>query len=200
MPRNSDTVRDVYDFRISDWFIGGATSPKDLVILVDGSSLSSSKIRDLTITTTKTILDSLGPADYVNIYKYGESAEEIIRCFKDSLLPANPENIKELKVALNSLKPESPANVTAAFNSAFELLTRYNKTGQGSQCNQAIMLVTSNSEAPSIELIKKYNEPHKPVRLFTYLIGGDKSPDLYNLACTNKGKIDNKNDLKKFYV
>ena len=159
--------------------------------MVDGSSLSSSKIRDLTIATTNTILDTLGPTDYVNIYKYGESAEEIIRCYKDSLVVATPENIKELKVTLNSLKAESPTNISAAFNSAFELLNRYNKTGQGSQCNQVIMLVTSNNEAPPIDLIKRYNEPHKPVRLFTYLIGGDKSPDLYNMACTNKGKIGN---------
>lgn len=198
VPRNTDTVRDVYDFRISDWFIGGATSPKDLVILVDGSSLSSSKIRDLTISTTKTILESLGPADYVNIYKYGENAEEIIRCFKDSLVPANPENIKDLKVTMNSLKPDSPTNVTAAFSAAFELLNRYNKSGQGSQCNQAIMLVTSNTEAPSVDLIKKFNEPHKPVRIFSYLIGGDKSPDLYNLACTNKGfyaRITNREEI-----
>lgn len=187
LPRVSNRVRDVYDFRISDWFIGGATSPKDLAILVDGSSLGSRKIRELVIATTKTILDTLGPDDYVNVYRYAESAEEIVPCFKDSLVPASPENIKELKLTMNSLKPESPANVSAALSTAFEILNKNNRTGQWSQCNQAIMLVTSRTEGLPLELIKRYNSPHMPIRIFTYLVGGDNSPELHSTSCTNKG-------------
>lgn len=97
-PGPARRVRSVDDFRLSDWFVGAATSPKDLAILVDAASLSSSKIRDLVVATANTILDSLGPNDYVNVYRYAENAEEIVACFKDSLLTASPENIKELKV------------------------------------------------------------------------------------------------------
>ena len=186
--KTSKETSDVFDFRMLDWFVGGATSSKDLAIVIDSASFSSKKIRNLAISTTKAILDTLGPNDYVNVYRYGENAEEIVQCFKDSLVQASPENLKELKNALHTIQPESVTNVSAAIGTAFEILYKYNKSSLGSQCNQAIMLITSNTEAPSKELIKRYNWPHMPVRIFTYLVGGDKSPELKEAACDNKGK------------
>ncbi|XP_011861858.1 PREDICTED: voltage-dependent calcium channel subunit alpha-2/delta-4-like [Vollenhovia emeryi] len=184
------TVRDVYDFRMSNWFVGAANSPKDLAILIDSATYTSDRNRRLTVATVKVILDTLGPNDYVNVYRYGENAEEIVQCFKDSLVQASPENVHEMKVALSIVKHEDTAtNISAALSTAFEILHKYNRTSQGSQCNQAIMLITSDTDGPPTEVIKRYNWPHMPVRLFTYLIGGDKSPDLQNTACTNKGNV-----------
>ncbi|KAK2576412.1 hypothetical protein KPH14_005750 [Odynerus spinipes] len=180
--------RDVYDFRTSNWFVGAANSPKDLAILIDTTGYDSERNQRLISATTKAILDTLGPDDYVNVYRYGETAEEIVQCFKDSLVQASPENIHELKLATNSLKrEETTKNISAALSTAFEILHKYNRTGQGSQCNQAIILITTDNEGPPTEVIKRYNWPHMPVRLFAYLVGGDKSPELYDMACTNKG-------------
>ncbi|XP_011332586.1 voltage-dependent calcium channel subunit alpha-2/delta-3 isoform X3 [Ooceraea biroi] len=182
------TVHDVYDFRMSNWFVGAANSPKDLAILIDSATYTSDRNRRLAIATTRVILDTLGPDDYINVYRYGENAEEIVQCFKDSLVQASLENIHEMKMALTSIKHEDAAtNISAALSTAFEILHKYNRTGQGSQCNQAIMLITSDTDGPPTEVIKRYNWPHMPVRIFTYLIGGDKSPDLWNTACANKG-------------
>ncbi|XP_078047218.1 voltage-dependent calcium channel subunit stolid isoform X3 [Augochlora pura] len=181
-------VRDVYDFRISNWFIGAANSPKDLAILVDIECYASERIKRLAINTVKTILDTLGPNDYANVYRYGDSAEEIVQCFKDSLVQASPENVQELKAATSTLKHEEmPKNISAALATVFETLHRYNRTGQGSQCNQAIMLITADNSGLPTDVIKRYNWPHMPVRIFTYLIGGDKSPELHDAACANKG-------------
>ncbi|KZC05430.1 Voltage-dependent calcium channel subunit alpha-2/delta-4 [Dufourea novaeangliae] len=182
-------VRDVYDFRISNWFVGAANSPKDLAILVDIECYASERIKRLAISTVKTILDTLGPDDYVNVYRYGDSAEEIVQCFKDSLVQASPENIQELKIAAGSLKHEGvpPTNISAALGTVFEILHRYNRTSQGSQCNQAILLITADNTGLPTDVIKRYNWPHMPVRIFTYLIGGDKSPELRDTACANKG-------------
>ncbi|XP_076634618.1 voltage-dependent calcium channel subunit stolid isoform X2 [Colletes latitarsis] len=181
-------VRDVYDFRISNWFVGAANSPKDLAILMDIECYASERNKRLAIATAKTILDILGPDDYVNVYRYGDTAEEIVQCFKDNLVQASPENIRELKVATSMMKHEEmPTNISAALGTAFEILHRYNRTGQGSQCNQAIMLITVDNAGLPTEVIKRYNWPHMPVRIFTYLIGGDKSPELRSAACANKG-------------
>ncbi|XP_050452759.1 voltage-dependent calcium channel subunit alpha-2/delta-3 isoform X1 [Cataglyphis hispanica] len=181
-------VRDVYNFKMLNWFIGAANSPRDLAVLIDSTTYVSDKNRQLTIATTRVILDTLGPNDYVNVYRYGENAEEIVQCFKDSLVQASPENIHEMKIALSFVKHEDPVtNISAALSTAFEILHKYNRTGQGSQCNQAIMLITCDTSGPPMEVIKRYNSPHMPVRIFTYLIGGDKSPELRNTACTNKG-------------
>ncbi|XP_035730940.1 voltage-dependent calcium channel subunit alpha-2/delta-3-like isoform X1 [Vespa mandarinia] len=180
--------RDVYDFRTSNWFVGAANSPKDLAILIDTMGYDSERNQRLISATTKAILDTLGPDDYVNVYRYGETAEEIVQCFKDSLAQASPENIHELKLATNTLKrEETTKNISAALSTAFEILQKYNRTSQGSQCNQAIILITTDNEGPPKEVIKRYNWPHMPVRLFTYLVGGDKSPELFDMACNNKG-------------
>nr|XP_012134761.1 PREDICTED: voltage-dependent calcium channel subunit alpha-2/delta-3 isoform X3 [Megachile rotundata] len=193
-------VRDVYDFRISQWFVGAANSPKDLAILIDVDCYASERNKRLTVTTVKTILDTLGPDDYVNVYRYGDTAEEIVQCFKDSLVQASPENLHELKMATSSMKhEETPTNISAALATAFEILHRYNRTGQGSQCNQAIMLITADNAGLPTEVIKRYNWPHMPVRIFTYLIGGDKSEELRSTACANKGfyaRITDLEDIK----
>lgn len=189
--RNADrVVRDVYDFRISNWFVGAANSPKDLAILVDTECCASERNRRLAITTVGTILDTLGPDDYVNVYRYGDTADEVVQCFKESLVQASPENVQEMKIATSSMKyEETPTNISAALGTAFEILHRYNRTGQGSQCNQAIMLITATNAGLPAEVIKRYNWPHMPVRIFTYLIGGDKSPELHDTACANKGVL-----------
>ncbi|KAK9297490.1 hypothetical protein QLX08_008887 [Tetragonisca angustula] len=193
-------VRDVYDFRISNWFVGAANSPKDLAILLDIECYASERNKRLAVATVKTILDTLGPDDYVNVYRYGDTAEEIVQCFKDSLVQASPENIRELKATTSSIKREEMAtNISAALGTAFEILHRYNRTGQGSQCNQAIMLITTDNAGLPTDVIKRYNWPHMPVRIFTYLIGGDKSPELRSAACSNKGfyaRITESEDVK----
>lgn len=41
-----------------------------------------------------------------------------------------------------------------------------------------------------LQIIKHYNWPHMPVRIFTYLLGGDSGSreNMHKIACTNKGK------------
>ena len=62
----------------------------------------------------------------------------------------------------------------------------------GSEANQAIMLVTEGLPFPYWKyesVFWEYNEPHKPVRVFSYIVGNETS-DLYTaewLACNNKG-------------
>ncbi|KAH0559021.1 hypothetical protein KQX54_000869 [Cotesia glomerata] len=121
---------DVYDFRMSDWFVGGATCPKDLAILVDSTSFSS-VARKLAVATTKSILDTLSTNDYVNVYRFAESVEETVQCFKDSLVQASPENVRSLKNSLYSIQSDSTANVSAAMATGFEILYKYNRTGKG---------------------------------------------------------------------
>lgn len=71
----------------------------------------------------------------------------------------------------------------------FVSLTQYNQSSQGSQCNQAIMLITDGTTETHSEIIKRYNWPHRPVRIFTYLIGGGSSSreSMHSIACSNKG-------------
>lgn len=103
---------------------------------------------------------------------------------------ATPANKEEVKMALNSVKLEGTFNYTAGLEYSFNLLHKYNQTLEGSQCNQAIMIVTSSLSESQDDIIKQHNWPHMPVRIFTYLIGkGDSTSEdtLHEIACSNKG-------------
>lgn len=82
-PRNS---RHVYDFRSSSWYIGAATSPKDIIILVDSSGSMTGQRGELARATISAILDTLGDNDFVNIFKFSDSTEELVPCFRDMLV------------------------------------------------------------------------------------------------------------------
>jgi hypothetical protein len=60
----------------------------------------------------------------------------------------------------------------------------------GAESNQAIMLVTDGVPYTYENIFQEFNQPHKPVRVFTYLIGREIS-DLDAakwMACDNKGE------------
>lgn len=85
-PSEEYTTKDLDDFRTNLWFVNAATSPKDIVILLDTSKSMSGKTRDLAHATVRMILDTLGANDFVNIFKFSETTQEILPCYKDLLV------------------------------------------------------------------------------------------------------------------
>lgn len=91
------------------------------------------------------ILDTLSNNDFVNIYKFSDSTEELVPCFKDVIVQvillhknnlediligcfqASDENKRTIKEALSTLKPENIANFTSALVTAFEILHKVRK-------------------------------------------------------------------------
>ncbi|XP_037043821.1 voltage-dependent calcium channel subunit alpha-2/delta-4 isoform X2 [Bradysia coprophila] len=186
-PLNNE--KSTHDFRTEDWFIQAASSPKDIMILLDSSGSMSGSSFEIAIATIEAILDTLSDNDYVNLIVFSDVTRSAVPCFKDKMVRATSDNIKEILAAMKAVKCENVANFTAGFEYAFELLHRYNQSGLGSQCNQAIMLITDGLSETHNEVIKHYNWPHMPVRIFTYLINGDSSSreNMHSIACTNKG-------------
>ncbi|XP_049874672.1 voltage-dependent calcium channel subunit alpha-2/delta-3 isoform X2 [Pectinophora gossypiella] len=187
----SHHARDFYDFRSSNWFVEAATSPKDLVILLDDSDDLGSSYWRLAKATVSGILDTLGPNDFVNVYRYSDTVSEVHQCYTKILAQAVPETIRELKTSLWSAEATGgAANLTGALTAAFEILHRYNRTGQGCQCNQAIAVVGAGGGAGGVKSVfRTWNWPHMPVRIFTYRVGGDATAghNMKDMACTNKG-------------
>ncbi|XP_052757555.1 voltage-dependent calcium channel subunit alpha-2/delta-4 isoform X3 [Galleria mellonella] len=187
----SHHARDFYDFRSSNWFVEAATSPKDLVILLDDSDDLGSSYWRLAKATVSGLLDTLGPNDFVNVYRYSDTVSEIHSCYTKILAQAVPETIRELKTSLwNAEATGGAANLTGALTTAFEILHRYNRTGQGCQCNQAIAVVGAGGGATGVKAVfRTWNWPHMPVRIFTYRVGGDAAAGhtMKDMACTNKG-------------
>ncbi|XP_066951504.1 voltage-dependent calcium channel subunit alpha-2/delta-3-like isoform X4 [Macrobrachium rosenbergii] len=183
---------DLYDARLRSWYIEAANSAKDMVILLDVSGSMTGLNREIAKHVVLNILETLNENDFVNVFNFTNDTKELVPCFNNTLVQANLENIGEFKKALSQGETRDIANFTLALTTAFDLLHRkvqYNKSGQGSQCNQAIMLVTDGAPNQFEEIFAKYNWPHLQVRVFTYLIGRQEAAvrNLKWMACANKG-------------
>ncbi|XP_055909802.1 voltage-dependent calcium channel subunit alpha-2/delta-3 isoform X2 [Eupeodes corollae] len=183
---------DLYDCRLRSWFIEAATSPKDIVILMDSSGSMKGQRLDIAKHVVRTILDTLGPNDFVNIFTFGEDVKPVVRCFEDYLVQATLGNVRELKEAIELVKTDSVANYTASLTKAFEVLEIARSDTKGAHCNQAIMIISDGAPFTYEDIFEQYNwqdKPYMPVRVFTYLIGKEvaDAKEIKWMACANQG-------------
>ncbi|XP_076637215.1 ca[2+] channel Muscle-specific alpha2/delta subunit isoform X1 [Colletes latitarsis] len=187
---------DIYDCRVRSWFIEAATCSKDMVILMDTSGSMTGMGKTIARTTVNMILDTLSNNDFVTVLSYTNETYDVVDCFKDMLIQATPENVDTFKKAIITVKTEGLANLTEAFNRAFDLLKNYRETrgcDAENSCNQLIMLVTDGVPGNLTEVFKTWNwqdnDTHIPVRVFTYLLGKEvtKVREIQWMACLNRG-------------
>uniref|UniRef100_A0A3B4TL82 Calcium voltage-gated channel auxiliary subunit alpha2delta 4 n=1 Tax=Seriola dumerili TaxID=41447 RepID=A0A3B4TL82_SERDU len=167
-------------------YIQAATSPKDVVIVVDVSG--SMKGLRLTIAkhTINTILDTLGENDFVNIIAYSDYIRYVEPCFKGTLVQADLDNREHFKLLVEGLHVKGEGKVKKAMKESFKILNEV--LGQGSLCNQAIMLITDGAMEDFQDVFEEFNWPERRVRVFTYLIGREMTfaDNVKWIACNNK--------------
>uniref|UniRef100_A0A6I8T2D5 Calcium channel, voltage-dependent, alpha 2/delta subunit 3 n=1 Tax=Xenopus tropicalis TaxID=8364 RepID=A0A6I8T2D5_XENTR len=178
-----------FDCRNRKWYIQAATSPKDVVILVDVSG--SMKGLRLTIAkqTVSSILDTLGDDDFFNIIAYNEEIQYVEPCLNGTLVQADRNNKEHFREHLDKLYAKGIGMLDIALNEAFDLLSEFNHSGEGSVCSQAIMLIADGAVDTYDNIFAKYNWPDRKVRMFTYLIGREAAfaDNMKWMACANKG-------------
>ncbi|XP_054656519.1 voltage-dependent calcium channel subunit alpha-2/delta-4 isoform X1 [Dunckerocampus dactyliophorus] len=205
-----------FDCRNRNWYIQAATSPKDVVIVVDVSG--SMKGLRLTIAkhTINTILDTLGENDFVNIIAYSDYVRYVEPCFKGTLVQADLDNREHFKLLIDELHVKGEGKVKNAMKESFKILNEAAALGQGSLCNQAIMLITDGAMEDFQDVFEEFNWPERrlyleprlrsnsgctclhasncnslssQVRVFTYLIGREMTfaENVKWIACNNKG-------------
>ncbi|XP_056223466.1 voltage-dependent calcium channel subunit alpha-2/delta-4 isoform X2 [Seriola aureovittata] len=178
-----------FDCRNRNWYIQAATSPKDVVIVVDVSG--SMKGLRLTIAkhTINTILDTLGENDFVNIIAYSDYIRYVEPCFKGTLVQADLDNREHFKLLVEGLHVKGEGKVKKAMKESFKILNEAAALGQGSLCNQAIMLITDGAMEDFQDVFEEFNWPERRVRVFTYLIGREMTfaDNVKWIACNNKG-------------
>ncbi|CAB1416054.1 unnamed protein product [Pleuronectes platessa] len=181
---NSASKIDLYDVRRRPWYIQGAASPKDMLILVDASGSVSGLTLKLIRTSVNKMLETLSDDDYVNVVSFNEKASHAA-CFQN-LVQANVRNKMMLKEAVQNIVAKGITNYKGGFELAFEQLAQLNVSR--ANCNKIIMLFTDGGEERAEEIFKKYN-PKQAVRIFTFSVGQhnyDKGPIQW-MACANKG-------------
>ncbi|XP_076015075.1 voltage-dependent calcium channel subunit alpha-2/delta-4 isoform X2 [Genypterus blacodes] len=178
-----------FDCRNRNWYIQAATSPKDVIIVVDVSG--SMKGLRLTIAkhTINTILDTLGENDFVNVIAYSDYVRYVEPCFKGTLVQADLDNREHFKLLIDQLHVKGEGRVKKAMKESFKILNEAAATGQGSLCNQAIMLITDGAMEDFQDVFEEFNWPERRVRVFTYLIGREMTfaENVKWIACNNKG-------------
>jgi voltage-dependent calcium channel alpha-2/delta-3 len=171
------------------------TSPKDVFILIDSSGSVLKGKRKLAALIVNNILDTLNDNDFVNIYHFSNRTDPIVPCFRDTLVQANEENLRLLRENLFNYKPKFQAQIAIGLKKAFTLLAEFRKNRVGSQCNQAIMLITEGAFLDDEkEFFSRYNwQYNTSVRVFTYQLKRSESDArlLEWVACSNKGYFVN---------
>ncbi|XP_070785372.1 voltage-dependent calcium channel subunit alpha-2/delta-1-like [Enoplosus armatus] len=181
--KSADKI-DLYDVRRRPWYIQGASSPKDMLILVDASGSVSGLTLKLIRTSVCKMLETLSDDDYVNVVYFNDKAT-YASCF-ENLVQANVRNKRMLKDAVQSITAKGMTNYRGGFELAFKQLAQMNVSR--ANCNKIIMLFTDGGEERAEEIFEKYN-PKQAVRIFTFSVGQhnyDKVPIQW-MACANKG-------------
>lgn len=216
---------DLYDARMRPWYVAGASSRKDVIILVDSSGSMTGSRRDIARGVVFEILDTLTDNDHFMVLKFSDTVQQVgvpscpamrverkhpsipaknivYKSFSSSasrenetdieslyLLPATGRNIRNVKTNF-TIPTSGIANFSQALVTAFEVLRNYQDSDQfGSQCNQAIMLITDGSPSDFEDIFNRYNYPNAPLRVFTYLIGREAGDVTHTkmMACHNRG-------------
>uniref|UniRef100_A0AAY4CXI9 VWFA domain-containing protein n=1 Tax=Denticeps clupeoides TaxID=299321 RepID=A0AAY4CXI9_9TELE len=162
--RKTPSKIDLYDVRRRPWYIQGAASPKDMLILVDASGSVSGLTLKLIRTSVSEMLETLSDDDYVNVVYFNTRVNNTA-CF-DHLVQANVRNKKILKDAVQNITAKGITNYTKGFEFAFQQLSNVSLAN----CNKIIMLFTDGGEERAQEVFEMYN-PDKKVRIFTFSVG-----------------------------
>ncbi|GFO07404.1 voltage-dependent calcium channel subunit alpha-2/delta-2-like [Plakobranchus ocellatus] len=188
---------DLYDVRRQSWYTQGSSSPKDMMILIDKSGSTHGQSLQLMQNAVKSILDTLGENDFVNIVQFAEEASFVSRCFNHTpFVQANYRNKKQLERDVDRLEASGQADFSSALKFAFEKFQEFsaNDTGEekkniGANCNKVIMLLTDGGTDNAEHIFKMYNWPNKTVRVFTYAVGPTPNPvhAIRWMACANRG-------------
>ncbi|XP_055069670.2 voltage-dependent calcium channel subunit alpha-2/delta-2a isoform X1 [Misgurnus anguillicaudatus] len=178
---------DLYDVRRRPWYIQGASSPKDMVIIVDVSGSVSGLTLKLMKTSVIEMLDTLSDDDYVNVARFNEKASAVVPCFT-TLVQANIKNKKIFKEAVMNMQAKGTTDYKTGFQFAFNQLLNETNSPRAN-CNKMIMMFTDGGEDRAQDIFEKYNWPNKTVRVFTFSVGQhnyDVTP-LQWIACANNG-------------
>ncbi|KAF3855380.1 hypothetical protein F7725_023435 [Dissostichus mawsoni] len=150
-------------------YIQAATSPKDIIIMVDISGSMKGLKMTIAKHTINTILDTLGENDFVNV---------IAPCFKGTLVQADLDNREHFKQLVDELHVKGEAKINKAMKESFKILNEARMKGQGSMCNQAIMLITDGAMEDFEAVFEEFNWPE---RRMTF------AQNTKWIACNNKG-------------
>ncbi|TMS05032.1 Voltage-dependent calcium channel subunit alpha-2/delta-4 [Larimichthys crocea] len=146
-----------FDCRNRNWYIQAATSPKDIIIMVDISGSMKGLKMTIAKHTINTILDTLGENDFVNVIAYTDYVRYVEPCFKGTLVQADLDNREHFKQLVEDLHVKGEAKIKHAMKESFKIL------------NEAIMLITDGAMEDFESVFEEFNWPERRENVMEYL-------------------------------
>ena len=185
-----------YDPRLRPWYVGAASGPKDVVIVIDTSgSMMTGGRKDVAKSAAKTLVDTLTDSDFVAVVKFSGSAEiaNAAGSGGSHLVRATHDNRAALDAWIESnIDAGGTTNFGAALGAA---LTALENTPSSSGCTKTILFLsdgdpTSGTWTEAIQTDVNDRAAALGAHIFTYALGSGVNPAyLKDIACTNRGAI-----------
>ncbi|KAI4802840.1 hypothetical protein KUCAC02_006414 [Chaenocephalus aceratus] len=120
---------------------------------------------------------------------YSDYVRYVEPCSRARWVQADLDNREHFKLLVDELHVKGEGKVKIAMKESFKILNEVAALGQGSLCNQAIMLITDGAMEDFQDVFEEFNWPERRVRVFTYLIGREMTfaDNVKWIACNNKG-------------
>lgn len=177
---------DLFDARKRPWYIQGATSPKNIIILIDASGSMHGVPMRIAKLSAQNLIDTFGDNDFFNVVYFNVEAT-VLCCEKEGpiLLQATKKNKIFVKEELKKIADKDVAVWEKGMKKAFDLLEKANNFAK---CQEAIMVLSDGTTSSLPELFAELN-PDKKVRVFTFAVGpsAESTEALRNMACNNRG-------------
>ena len=123
-----------YDPRFRPWYVGAASGPKDVVIVIDSSgSMTSGGRMNMAIAAAKKVIKTLTDSDYVSVVDFASDAF----AYADRLVPATADNVQAIGEWIEQMTERGTTNFNAAFEKTWDIFRSSDaSSGSSSGCNK----------------------------------------------------------------
>ena len=151
---------------------------------------------DIMKIAAKTLLNTLGENDYVNVAAFSRDIKWVTECLGDGLVQANARNKRLLFDGIDQLVDRNIASFGQALNFAYTHLEDFEgqrEDYQGADCHKLIMIFSDGGTENPSKILDVYTNSSRFItadaRIFTYAVGPHPLPTvaLKDMACATGG-------------
>ena len=151
---------------------------------------------DIMKIAAKTLLNTLGENDYVNVAAFSRDVSWVTPCLGPNLVQANARNKRLLFDGIDQLEDRYIASFRDALQYAYTKLENFDAQRdqhEGSNCHKLIMIFSDGGTENPSKILQVYTNSSRGIisqtRIFTYAVGPHPLPTvaLKDMACSTGG-------------
>ena len=151
---------------------------------------------DIMKIAAKTLLNTLGENDYVNVAAFSRDVSWVTPCLGPNLVQANARNKRLLFDGIDQLEDRYIASFRDALQYAYTKLEDFDAQRdehEGSNCHKLVMIFSDGGTENPSKILQVYTNSSRGIisqtRIFTYAVGPHPLPTvaLKDMACATGG-------------